>query len=136
MSLQMLETEISYTSTPLPDAFQNVSVKSRSPAKELFMEAGCNLKSRTYSTVGEAFEKALDTIKDRMSIAKEDIEVLKSFGYSMGTSDTEGQVKSFRLVLKQLEGQEVKAEELRNKNERLYKSLGLLGGIAVTILLI
>lgn len=135
-SIMMLETEISYSNTPLPDAFESVSRKSSGTASRIFQYAGKSLKSRTCSTVGEAFERALNSYSKSNSLSKEDLDILSSFGYSLGSSDVEGQVKSFRLVLKQLEAQEVKAEELRGKNEKMYKSLGVLAGLAVSILLL
>lgn len=136
MSLQMLETEIVYSNTPLPDAFEITSQKSSAPIKYIFKSVSLKLKEKLYGTVGEAFEISLNDLKDKMSISKEDIEILKTFGYSIGNSDTEGQIKSFKMIIKQLEAQEIKAEESRNKNEKMYKNLGFLAGLAISILLL
>lgn len=136
MSLQMLETEITYSSTPLPYAFEIISQKCGSPVKEIFKAVSDKLKGRHYSTVGEAFEKALLDCNNMTCYKKEDMEILKSFANSLGSSDREGQIKSFNLVIKQLEGQENIAEESRAKNEKMYKSLGLLSGLAIAIILL
>jgi stage III sporulation protein AB len=135
-SFQMLETEIAYSNAPLPDALESVERRSSIPVKYFFINISKNLKTRIYSSVGEAFEKSLDNTKDKLSLGKEDIEILKSFGHSLGNSDVEGQVKNFKLLLKQLEIQESKAEDARAKNERMYKSLGFLSGLAIVILLL
>lgn len=136
MSLQMLETEIEYSSTPLPYAFESISKKCISPVREIFKDVSDNLKGNHFSTVGEAFEKALIDCREITCFKKEDMEILKSFSHSIGSSDREGQEKSFRLVIKQLEGQEDRAEESRAKNEKMYKSLGLLAGLAIAIILL
>lgn len=135
-ALQMLETEIVYSQTPLPEAFQSISIRSTGVVRNIFNAAAANLKNRLYSTVGEAFEKAVDSVKDRVSLAKDDFEILKSFGHSLGSSDIDGQVKSFRLVIKQLEQQEIKAHEASIKNGKMYKSLGLLSGLAIAIIIL
>lgn len=134
ISLQILETEISYTSTPLPLAFHEVSLKSDAPVKFIFKSAYELLKKKIYPTVGEAFEKALYENKDKLSLINEDYELLKSFGFTLGNSDIENQITSFKLVIKQLEAQIIKAEEIRNKNEKMYKNLGFLAGLAVSII--
>jgi stage III sporulation protein AB len=136
MSLQMLETEIVYTNTPLPDAFDNISSKSSYPVKELFKCMSENLKSRKYGSASEAFEMSINENKGRISLNNEDIDILKTFAQSIGNSDVEGQVKSFKMVLKQLDAQELKAEENRAKNEKMYKNLGFLTGVTIVILLL
>jgi stage III sporulation protein AB len=136
VSLQMLETEMTYTNTPLPEAFESVYLKSSTPINFIFKKVSQSLKNHTFSTVGEAFEKALLDCKDIMALSTEDIDILKSFGHTLGSSDIDGQIKSFKMVLKQLETQEAKAEEDRSKNEKMYKNLGFLAGIAVSVLLL
>jgi stage III sporulation protein AB len=136
MTLQMLETEITYSNTPLPYAFEYTSAKCQKPLSPVFSMMAQNLRERRFNSVGDAFENALNKNKDMLSLKKEDYDVLKSFGFSLGSSDSEGQEKSFKLVIKQLEQQEMKAEEIRCKSEKMYKSLGLLAGLAVTIILL
>jgi len=53
----------------------------------------------------------------------------------LGSSDVEGQIKNIRLTINQLKLQEQKAEELRAKNEAMYRNLGILGGLAIIIIL-
>lgn len=135
-AMQMLETEIIYSHTPLPDAFASAGKKSLSPIKEIFNLMAENLMKREFSSVGDALDDALKKNTIRLSLSKEDIEIIKTFGYSIGDSDTDGQAKSFKLILKQLDIQEMNAQELKNKNEKMFKNLGFLAGLAITILLL
>lgn len=135
-AIQMLETEVVYSNTPLPDAFESIYKRCSSPINELFRTISSNLTKRTFDSVGEAFSKAVEDLKRNLSLSHEDIEILKSFGHSIGNSDIGGQVKSYKMILKQLEIQESKAEEQRSKNEKMYKSLGTLSGLAIAILLL
>lgn len=136
ISLQMLETEIAYSNTPLPDALKIIYKKSKPPINIIFNKTSINLSKKKYGSVGEAFCKSLDDTRGMYSLTDEDIDILKSFGQSLGNSDVDGQVKSFNLIIKELDGQEIKAEEMRKKNENMYKNLGFLAGVAITILLI
>lgn len=135
-SIQMLETEISYSHTPLPEAFVCVAKKSGGAVRAIFEHVGDSLGSRRSGNVGDAFASALNRSSGSVSLSPEDMGILKSFGHSLGCSDVDGQMKCFKLVSKQLEAQQAKAEQERGKNERMYKSLGVLTGLAVSILLL
>lgn len=65
---------------------------------------------------------------------KEDIEILKSFGYGLGNSDVYNQEKNFDLAIELLKRQLSNAEEESKKNEKLYKNIGVLAGLAINIL--
>ncbi len=136
ISLQMLETEIAYSNTPLPEALKIVCKKSKHPINIIFNKAAANLGKKDCVSVGDAFCKSLDDAKGMYSLIDEDIDILRSFGHSLGSSDVDGQIKSFSLIIKELDAQEIKAEEMRKKNENMYKNLGFLAGVAITILLI
>lgn len=136
MSLQMLETEIVYANTPLPEAFKIVYSKTNAPVNVIFKYMGCSLSKKKHNTVGEAFIAALQDAKESLNINKEDADILISFGNSLGLSDIDGQVKNFNMAIKQLESQEQKAEESRHKNERMFKNLGVLAGLAIAIILL
>ena len=134
--LQMLENEIGYLSNLLVDAFEKISRSSRSKTVIFFNAAAENLKSCSSIGASNAWEKAVRDNIETTSLNKEDEEILVSFGKMLGISDVEGQIKNIRLLQSQLKLQEQKAEESRQKNERMYKSLGVLGGIAIVIMLI
>lgn len=134
-ALQMFETEIAYSNTPLPDAFEIIYKKTGSPVNGIFKSMSGKLKEKTHSTVGEAFKCALKEVKDLLSINKDDVEILENFGNSLGCSDMDGQIKNFKMTINQIEIQEKRAEESRSKNERMYKNLGILAGLAIAIIL-
>lgn len=134
--LQMLENQISFMSEILSDAFENICRNSSSNVAVFFdATAGC-LKSERNVDAGGAWERAVRENSRKTALSREDLGILYSFGKMLGSSDLEGQIKNIRLTRGQLELQEKKAEEYRRKNERMYKSLGVLGGIAVVIILL
>jgi len=135
-SFQLLETEIIYGSTPLPYAFNNISLKIDKPWNTFFQEVSENLLMRKYFTMEEAWNSAMNNHLELSFLNKADIELIKNFGKVIGKSDTEDQKKHFLLMYAQLSRLEEEAETERKRNEKMYKSLGLLLGIAIYIILI
>ena len=78
----------------------------------------------------------LDKMYSNLSFKKEDVETFLSLGRVLGTSDRLDQQKNFALILNQMDGLISEAKEERAKNEKLYKSLGIITGIGIIILLI
>ncbi|MCK9216724.1 MAG: stage III sporulation protein SpoIIIAB [Firmicutes bacterium] len=135
-SIQLLETEIVFTSTPLPYAFNHISSKIDKPWNAFFHEVSENLLKRNFFTMEEAWNSAMNNHLDLPFFKKSDIELIKNFGKVLGKSDTEDQKKHFLLVYAQLDRHEEEAEIEKKKNVKMYKSLGLLLGIAIYIILI
>lgn len=134
--LQMLENEISFLSNLLADAFEKVYKSNKDATSLIFKSAFENLCGNTGYNAQEAWELAVrDNIK-KTSLNEEDELILISFGKLLGNSDVEGQINNIRLTISQLKMQELKAEEIRKKNENMYRALGVLGGIASVILLL
>lgn len=135
-ALNILESEIVYTSTPLIQAFINISERVNEPFKKLFFILSENLKNKNVESVSAAFRQACVSLKGQLLFENEEIEVLDSFMKSLGTSDVEGQKKNFNITIKKLEYFEKKAEENRKKNERLFKYLGVSCGMLIVIILV
>lgn len=135
--LQIFENQISYLSDVLAEAFGRICSSSGGSETGIFFSNTVErLQSGRSITAAKAWEEAVRENIRKTSLNKEDEEILVSFGKLLGSSDLEGQIKNIRLTLSQLKLQEQKAEESRAKNEGMYRSLGILGGIAVVIVLI
>lgn len=134
--LQMFETEINYMSNILTEAFHNISNTSSSKVSVFFSSTVKNLLEDSSLNASEAWEKAVNENISLTALNSEDKSILLSFGKMLGNSDVEGQLKNIRLTLSQLKLQEEKAEAGRKKNESMFKSLGVLGGVAIVIILI
>lgn len=132
----MIENEIFFTSTPLPQTFQKTAGRIGKPVNRVFAIASDILNSHMGYTAGEAWSIAIGRTKDILCLNEEDMEILRNFAKSLGCTDKENQEKNFRLVEVQLNLQLKKAEEDRSKNERMYKNLGFLLGATLVILLI
>lgn len=135
-ALAALESEIVYTATPLIEAFHNVSEKCEEPLKKLFLNLSNILREKKINSISTAFNEAIELVKNEIHLGKEEMDVINSFIYSLGDTDIEGQKKNFNITIKKLESLEIKAEENRKKNEKLFRYLGVCTGMLIVIVLI
>lgn len=134
--LQMLENEISYLSSVLSEAFLKIGKNAGDETGSFFFDTVSLLAAGHGLTAAQAWEQSVDRNIGRTALKREDGEILKAFGKLLGSSDVEGQLKNIRLTLDHLKLQEKKAEDNRRRNEKMYRSLGVLGGLAIVIILL
>ncbi len=135
VALSMLETEINYGHSTLPEALRSISRKCEKDVAELFVLATNNLAVRNGFTACEAWEKALNKFYNNSYITKNDYEILIAFGKYLGFTDKKDQIKNIRLTIDNLKQQEIMALEEKQKNEKLWKYLGILSGLMIFLLL-
>lgn len=85
-------------------------------------------------SAGEAWKYAVENSKTNMT--KEDLNLLEGFDKLLGKTDIEGQLSEIELIGKFMDGQIINAEDEQKKNEKLYRSLGIIAGIAIVIILV
>jgi stage III sporulation protein AB len=135
-ALNMLESEIIYTSTPLIDALISIAGKSSENIATLLTKMAELLRDKRIDSVFGAFDEAYKQTKSELYFEKEEVDIIASFMQSLGNSDIEGQKKNFNITIKKLEGFEKKAEEMKAKNEKLFRYLGVCSGVLIVIILI
>ncbi|OPX86579.1 MAG: stage III sporulation protein SpoAB [Pelotomaculum sp. PtaB.Bin104] len=134
-ALQMLETEISYGTTFLPEALQQVSARCERTTAALFSGAAAELSTMSGLTAAEAWDRALRKYYPGTALKPGDLAVLQRFGASLGISDREDQIKHLHLVMEQIDAETADAENESARNVKLWSYLGFIGGILVVLLL-
>ena len=129
-SFLALETKLKYTYDLLPEIFLEIAKGLKQNIRELFENASLQMRKKSAK---EAWIQAIELSKTSMN--KEDLEVLKGFGKLLGKTDMEGQVSQIELTNQFVDTQIKKAEKELEKNEKLYKTLGTVFGLALVILL-
>lgn len=126
-----IETKMKYTYDILPEIFKEISIGLKENIKNVFEKSIMYMEEEIAQN---AWVKALENTRTNMSY--EDIEILKGFGKLLGKTDIEGQVSQIELTNQFLEIQIKKAEDDFLKNDKLYKTLGTISGLAIVIILI
>ena len=70
------------------------------------------------------------------NLSNEDITILKNLSKLLGQTDVEGQISQIEVVNQFLNSQLENANEERRKNEKMYRTLGIVTGLTIAIILI
>lgn len=133
-ALGLLDTEIVWGATPLPEAFGLLKERSDTPWKGFFAE----LQERLLKgeSAGSAWKGTMITQKDKFCLKSEDWLVIADVGKGLGRSDRTEQHKQIELVQRQLLLIKEQAEIWAGKQAKMWTYLGFLGGIAGVLILI
>lgn len=131
--VNILQNKIRFTKVPLSDAFEELSsIRSNEVISKIFYNFSKKIKTEKCEV---AWNEAVEEKKDFLSLKKEDIDLIKKLGNTLGKTDLEGQMSEIDQFKILLQMQIKKAEEGRKKNEKMYKSLGTIVGLAIVIIL-
>ena len=130
-ALNMFATKIKYTYEPIPSLFMEIANKIGGNIGNVFSLASTRMKE---DSAGDAWEKALDDVNHNLS--KEDITILKNLSKLLVETDLEGQISQIEVVNEFLTSQLEDANEERRKNEKMYRTLGIVTGLTIAIILI
>ncbi len=135
MAFQMLSSEISYTATPLPFALGEIGGKVREPVSNFFLEGARLLGESKGKGLEEIWIEAVNNVYPETCLNDKDKDLLLSVSSFLGIADQSHQEKQIKLLLNQLMQSEKEAWEALQKNERMWRYLGVLGGLMLVILL-
>lgn len=134
--LVLFRGDIQYTNTPLPEAIQTLSKRHNGTYKK-FLE---NMSKRLLELNGESFADIWkDGVKNDLlhtSLIKEDYKLLNQLGESIGYLDKDMQINTLNLYLEQIEDTIKELSTSVKEKSHLYNSLGVMGGIFITIILL
>lgn len=130
-ALNILKNKIKFTYEPLPEIFEYISKNSIKNISTIFNKATQKMKLETAS---KAWEEAVE--ETECNLKEEDKNVIKMLSKLLGMTDAEGQVSQIEITENFLNSQIQEAELEKQKNEKLYKKLGMTVGAAIVIILI
>lgn len=133
--LRLLNGEISYACTPLPDAFSRIGNKMEGSYRDFLQDVSADMERYEGESFEEIFEKNVDCHLKDTGLTRQDREEWKQFGSMLGYLDREMQLSTLRSFDETLEQ---KIAELRDglpQRKKLYQSLGVMGGLFLVIFL-
>ncbi|OXM88181.1 stage III sporulation protein SpoIIIAB [Paenibacillus rigui] len=134
-SFQRLETEITYGFTPLQQALIKVANACPAPLNYLFRRVAEELGESEGRSVQHIWQEVIQQQWHRTSLKKGEQDIVSQLGFTLGLSDSTDQVKHLRLAIQQLQGEMDGALEERKRYESMWRSLGLLMGALLVILM-
>lgn len=133
--IRILQSEIIIFSNPLPEALINTSNKVNKQISKIFLIIRDSLIKNHSGDIFSSFIMS-ETHLEELFLKKEDIDLFLSLGKMIGKTNRTDQERQFNYILKELEDLIAEAKEERRKNEKMYRSLGLLLGLGIIIILI
>jgi len=129
-ALNIFKTKIKFTYEPIPDVFKEMGELLKNNVGNIFKISSEYMQKETATY---AWEKALTENKN-LNLTKEDIKILLNLSKLLGKTDIEGQISEIELVDTFLNTQIEEAQKEKQKNEKLYKTLGITIGCAIVII--
>ncbi len=136
LGLEMFRAEVNYGLTPLPQAFQNIGKKLKKPVGALFSDFALSLLQGKGLSALECWKTSLEKRKADLALKEEEMELLAMLGSAWGQGDRAGQERQISFIQALLRQALDKAREERQKNNKLWKYLGCMGGITVVLFLL
>ncbi|MBE7038548.1 MAG: hypothetical protein E7404_06585 [Ruminococcaceae bacterium] len=133
-SIVFIENEMSLIRESVIDIIKKLCSKDLETG--LFYKEVLNEKEKNNEmAISDVFKIAADNFYKYMPITNDDKALLYLLGESFGKSDVEGQIKIFNTLKCELDAKIEEAKSLKNKNAKLYKSLGFYMGILIIVML-
>ena len=128
-ALNYFKSKIEFTYEPIKEILDGISKSVYRDEDNIFKIARDNMKLENISIAWN------NAIESEEKIIEEDKEILKMFGKLLGKTDKKGQINEINLALEFINNQIEKAEQEMQKNTKLYKSLGLIIGVGIVIII-
>lgn len=128
-SLVMMKSKIEFTYEPLKNIFEEISRIIYKDKENIFLNT-INKNKEIFL----AWSQSVDEIKNDLLI--EDKEIIKMMGKLLGKTDVKGQINEIALTENLIQKQIEKAEIEKEKNMKLCRSMGIILGLGICIILI
>lgn len=131
----MMAGEISYTKTPLREAFFRISEQNKEPFSGFLKQAAEELEENQES-IGVFWRNLVDREEARFLFSREEKELLKRAGENFGYLDGQMQLKNLELYIGQAEVMIERFQKELKEKQKLAQTLSVMCGLFVIILLI
>jgi len=133
LMLKLMQTEIEYVNMPTYELLKNAY--KRQELSDLFFLEDCLMKLDAGTPFDLCWQETVCRNKPP-ELEGDDIELILSFGNSLGTTDRDGQLKLCGMYEEMTVQKIGQAKEKIKTHASLYSKLGIICGLAVVIILI
>ncbi|AGF56500.1 stage III sporulation protein SpoIIIAB [Clostridium saccharoperbutylacetonicum] len=135
-ALTILENDIVYGTTPLPEALENLYSKINNPLNNLIKAIADRLIKGDVESVYQGALEEFKGLENEFYLNEADKEIMADFLKSLGSSGVLGQKKIFALAVEGIRMNLREAEDIAKKNIKLYRYLGVCLGAMIVIFII
>lgn len=132
-ALDVLSTEIGHGLVPLPAALERAAAATRGSTGRVFAVAAREVGAGMQ--VADAWTKAVKDALPYTALTRSDADILMSLGSVLGRSLRDDQLRHVALARDRLAGACREARDEAHRGEKLRVYLGLLGAVALVLVL-
>lgn len=96
----------------------------------------CQNELKKDASFFDSWSRAICEISKNLKLSEKDINLVKNFGQSLGTSDIESQNTHCQLHKNLIKDELSDAREAQKNKSKLYVTLGICGSITLVLILI
>ena len=130
-ALNIFENKIKFTQSPLEEIFKCIGENSAEQNIKHIFQA---LAMEENMNIHKKWENAISNIESNLN--SEDKNILIDMGKILGTTDVEGQVSNIKITSSFIDRQIEKAEQEKEKNAKMFRTLGIVSGLSIIVILI
>ncbi len=129
-----LKGEISYGNAALPEALASIGRKLEEPVASFLNQAASRLRGYPDKSFRQVFQEEIQENLKQSALSAKDKEALMQMGAFLGYLDKDMQLRNLELYLQELDREIQAAVECAPGKQRLYRSLGVMGGLFLVLL--
>lgn len=133
----MFKGELRYKNAMLSEAFMAVAVRAKRPYDRLFTGLAEATEENHTTTMAKVFETKVDELLTADTFLKnKDVHWFKELGETMGYQDRKMQLANIDLYIDRLTSVVEEEKEKMNETMKMYRTLGVMAGLFIAIVLI
>lgn len=126
----LIRSELEYTKAPFAEVFEKLEYKVASPFREWLLCMRGKLEGRQRGTFWEIWSSTITEKLTKSKLKKEELEDLRNVGKNLEY------IENLDLYIEQLEYKIKQIRQSYQSKRKLCRSLGIMGGIFLVILLL
>ncbi|MCL2285422.1 MAG: stage III sporulation protein AB [Firmicutes bacterium] len=134
-ALLILSSEIEYMRAPLNIACANIAKRTELTISTLFSQFAQLLADSEGETAYQLWATAMESLKSSTFLAHEDLSVADGFGKTLGYLDKNMQQNAINHAINYIDEKTAALQTQGDKNKRMYRSLGVICGLLITVVL-
>lgn len=134
-ALSLLQTEITYGSRRLDRICAHIAQREAGTIGSLFRRAKEYMERLDGASTFVCWRRAVEETWPHTALKEAERQILIDFGKTLGISDREDQLQNLRRAQTALEQEEAQARDEQERYEKMYRSLGVLAGALIVILI-
>lgn len=132
----LLKGQILYANAPLEEAFETIGHRTEGFLADLFLRVSERIQVQEGESFQRLWQEEVGQVTAEEAFSKKDRQALSGMGEHLGFLDRDMQERNLLLYLEQLDLDIQALREQKQERSRLYISLGVMGGLFLSIILI